>query len=442
MDIFYRFRDFIRDRRIFVKLADVRAFARRTFFRSRLQLREKIYELRAFNFRFEFGNFAVCRVDRRSRRDRFGNSGFTFDFGDDVDSRFRRSIRLPRLRIRQTRRITLDSVTLRHQKFAPNRASFSLPSVYRFSFTLFRNRLKLARPRRRVFGRRVDALSAHFGQTKRSIKNERRIFHDKRLRQRDFILNLRRRGFYDKIMINLPTIQGIIKRRILVNYRADKDIIQNILPKKFRPKLFQDKAIVGICLIRLEHIRPHFTPEFVGLSSENAAHRIAVLWENENGETCEGVYIPRRDTDSLLNHLVGGTIFPGEHNKANFEIAESENKIDFAMKSDDGKVFVKLKGEISEGFPVNSIFASIAEASKFFEKGSRGYSVTKSGNHLDGMDLEIKNWKVESLAVNFVESSFYNDETIFPKDSIEFDHALLMQNIAHEWHSAASFELK
>ncbi len=243
-------------------------------------------------------------------------------------------------------------------------------------------------------------------------------------------------------MIKLPTIQGIIKRRILVNYRAESEAVQKILPKGFRPKLHKEKAIAGICLIRLEHVRPHFTPEFIGLSSENAAHRIAVLWEDENGETCEGVYIPRRDTDSMLSHLAGGTIFPGEHHKANFEIAESENKINFAMKSADGNVYVKLNGELSEDFPENSIFSSLAEASKFFEKGSRGYSVTNSGNHLDGIDLEIKNWKAESLAINFVESSFYDDTSVFPKGTIEFDHALLMQNIAHEWHSAASFELK
>ena len=229
-------------------------------------------------------------------------------------------------------------------------------------------------------------------------------------------------------MMKLPTIQGIIKRRILVNYRADAKIIQNILPKGFRPKLHKGNAIAGICLIRLEHIRPRFMPEFIGMSSENAAHRIAVLWENEDGETNEGVYVPRRDTDSFINSAVGGKLFPGEHNKADFEVSDTENKIDFAMQSDDGKVSVKLKGEISEQFPENSIFSSLAESSNFFEKGALGYSVTKSGKHLDGIELEIKDWKVRPLAVNSVESSFYDDENIFPNGSINFDHALIMQN--------------
>lgn len=240
--------------------------------------------------------------------------------------------------------------------------------------------------------------------------------------------------------MKLPTIQGTIKRRILVNFRADPDVIQSILPKGFRPKLHKAKAIAGICLIRLEHIRPKFAPEFIGINSENAAHRIAVLWEDENGVTCEGVFIPRRDTGSALNSFAGGRIFPGKHHKAGFEVEENGTSIDFAMKSDDG-VSVNLTGKIVASLPSTSIFSSLDEASKFFEPGSLGYSVTREADRLDGILLKTKEWRVEAFELDSVESSFYNDEAIFPKGSIEFDHALLMRNIEHEWHAAQNFEL-
>ncbi|MBA3600253.1 MAG: DUF2071 domain-containing protein [Acidobacteria bacterium] len=242
--------------------------------------------------------------------------------------------------------------------------------------------------------------------------------------------------------MKIPTLQGIIKRRILVNYRAQPKAIQKILPPCFRPKLHVGRAVAGICLIRLEHIRPKYAPEFVGISSENAAHRIAVLWEDESGERQEGVYIPRRDTNSFINHVAGGALFPGEHNAADFKVTESEREINFAMRSKDGAIEVKLTGEVSENLPENSIFSSIAEASEFFEKGSLGYSVTKDGKELDGITLQIRNWKVEALNLDAVESNYYENENAFPKGSIEFDYALLMRNIAHEWHIAPSFELK
>lgn len=114
--------------------------------------------------------------------------------------------------------------------------------------------------------------------------------------------------FLNKVhKMKIPTIHGIIERRILINYIAEPSVIEKILPKPFKPKLFEGKAIVGICLIRLKNIKPKGFPDFMGVNSENGAHRIAVEWE-ETGEIREGVFIPRRDTNSKINALVGGRI--------------------------------------------------------------------------------------------------------------------------------------
>src|SRR5947209_6404053 len=125
--------------------------------------------------------------------------------------------------------------------------------------------------------------------------------------------------------MKLPVIEGLIRRRILVNFRVDPDVVQNQLPSKFKPKLHHDKAIAGICLIRLEHIRPKFLPSIAGISSENAAHRIAVTWTDDAGMQKEGVFIPRRDTGSWLNHLLGGRLFPGEHHLADFKANDGDS---------------------------------------------------------------------------------------------------------------------
>lgn len=234
--------------------------------------------------------------------------------------------------------------------------------------------------------------------------------------------------------MRLPTIQGIIRRRILANFHIDPQVLQRHLPSRFRPKLHGGLAVAGICLIRLEHIRPRLMPELIGLSSENAAHRAAVLWD-EDGVTREGVFISRRDTDSRLNHLLGGRIFPGEHHQASFSVVESGSEINFSMKSADAAVAVEIEGSIAEEMPSTSIFSSLAEASSFFEGGSLGYSVTAEPDRLDGLTLETKEWRVEPLQVKRVYSSYFSDEEKFPKSSIEFDHALIMRNIEHEWHS-------
>ena len=241
--------------------------------------------------------------------------------------------------------------------------------------------------------------------------------------------------------MKIPTIQGIIKRRILVNYRAASEVIQKILPSRFRPKLYHGKAIVGICLIRLAHIRPKFAPAFVGIASENAAHRIAVEWNDENGNLREGVYIPRRDTDSFINATIGGTLFSGVYHKAKFKIDETESEIDYDMKSDDEKVSVNFAGSVSDKFPTSSIFASLGEASNFFKTGSLGLSVSNNSKKLDGILLQIDEWKVLPFQLNSVHSGYYGNEKLFPAGTVEFDHALCMQNTVHEWHSAGSYRL-
>src|SRR6266567_8737166 len=154
--------------------------------------------------------------------------------------------------------------------------------------------------------------------------------------------------------MRLPTIQGIIRRRILANFRIDPDVMQRHMPSRFRPKLHNGFAIAGICLIRLEHVRPRALPEIVGLSSENAAHRVAVMWD-EQGETREGVFISRRDTNSQINHLLGGRIFPGEHHQASFSVEDSDSKIMFRMKSEDAKVQVRIDAQIAATLPSNSV---------------------------------------------------------------------------------------
>ena len=87
--------------------------------------------------------------------------------------------------------------------------------------------------------------------------------------------------------MRIPVIKGVIKRRLLVNFRADPVVVQRLLPAPFRPKLHGAHSLVGICLIRLEQIRPAGLPGLLGLSSENAAHRIAVEWTDAFAGTRE-----------------------------------------------------------------------------------------------------------------------------------------------------------
>lgn len=242
--------------------------------------------------------------------------------------------------------------------------------------------------------------------------------------------------------MRLPLIQGLIRRRLLVNFRVDPDVIARQLPAPFRPKLHRGFAIAGICLIRLEQVRPVGVPAWLGLSSENAAHRVAVEWTDAAGQPREGVYIPRRDTGSELVFRAGGRLFPGQHHRADFQVNDAAGRITLAMRSRDDGLSVRLCARESDDWPADSCFPSLDESSAFFEQGRLGYSVTRDRNRLEGLELRTLQWDVRPLAVDEVASSYFVDETRFPPGSLQFDHALVMRDIPHEWRDFGNLRVE
>ncbi|MEM7342714.1 MAG: DUF2071 domain-containing protein [Chloroflexota bacterium] len=237
--------------------------------------------------------------------------------------------------------------------------------------------------------------------------------------------------------MKVPVVQGVIDRRILINYQIEPDVLAAILPPPFEPQLVNGMGIAGICLIRLKDIRPKFLPSGFGIGSENAAHRIAVRWR-ENETWREGVYIPRRDTSSRINTLLGGTLFPGLHYQAQFEVDETDDDYQIRLHSNDGNTHLAIHAHLTDDLPTHSVFNSLMDVSDFFERGSLGYSATKQNGYYDGLELRSFNWHVQPLTVDHVTSSFFDDEQLFPPDSIRFDNALLMRGINHEWHEKAA----
>jgi hypothetical protein len=227
----------------------------------------------------------------------------------------------------------------------------------------------------------------------------------------------------------LPTIRGTIDRRILVNYRVDPDVLAAQLPAPFEPKIINGHGMVGICLIRLKHVRPTMMPKWLSISSENAAHRAAVKWPGG-----EGVFVWRRDTNSRFNALVGGRVFPGIHHHARFDCLERDDSYEVSIRSDDGDTSIDVAGALAVELPATSIFGSMDAASEFFRGGSLGYSVTRESGRFQGLELRCHEWRMEPMKVKAVRSSFFEEESRFPRGSIAFDSALLMRGIEHEWH--------
>src|SRR5258708_28321763 len=92
------------------------------------------------------------------------------------------------------------------------------------------------------------------------------------------------------------SVEAVIRRRLLVNFRVRPDILAKTLPPPFEPRLVHGWGMAGVCLLGLGNLRPGGVPAALALGTENAAPRFSVAGGDVTGRP-PGVYIPRRHTD-------------------------------------------------------------------------------------------------------------------------------------------------
>jgi hypothetical protein len=237
--------------------------------------------------------------------------------------------------------------------------------------------------------------------------------------------------------MELPVLNGTIDRRILINYRVKPEVVRALLPSHLEPIIVNGYASAGICLLRLRNIGIKHSPSFLRITSENAAHRFLVKYK-EGDKAVHGVYIPRRDTDSMLNVMLAGKLFSWPHYTASFEVAEANGNYAVKMRSKDDHSALQVDAHVTDVFPAGSMFDSIDHASACFHDCPVGVSPSTKPGIFKTIQLKTKSWAVKPLKVRSLKSSYFEDQSLFPAGAIVFDNALLMEGIEHEWLSHAS----
>lgn len=223
----------------------------------------------------------------------------------------------------------------------------------------------------------------------------------------------------------MTVVRGVrahLRRRLLVTYRIDPEVARAIVPAPLRPQLVAGHALGGFCVLGLDAIRPRWMPGALGLRSENAAHRIAVEWD-EGDQTCSGVYILERHSTAWHAVLFGGRLFPGVHRRARFTIDESGDR--YAMTMDaKGE---RLEADVEVGGDWQSdLFPTVEAASDFYRSGRVGWSRGVDGSTLEAVTLAADGWAVEPARIHRVHSSFF--ESLRP-GSAALDHVVVMRDL-------------
>ena len=220
----------------------------------------------------------------------------------------------------------------------------------------------------------------------------------------------------------VPGVKAHLRRRLLVSYRLDPDIARTLVPAPLRPQLVNGHAIAGFCVLGLDGIRPRWVTARAGLRSENAAHRVAVEWDEE-GAVRSGVYILERHSSAWHPVLFGGRLFPGVHRRARFTTDERGDR--YAMTMDAGGEHLAADVEVG-GDWTSSFFASVEKASAFYRSGRIGWSRGHDGVTLEAVALAAEEWVVEAARIRSVHSSFFD---ALPPGSAQLDHVVVMRDL-------------
>jgi hypothetical protein len=225
----------------------------------------------------------------------------------------------------------------------------------------------------------------------------------------------------------VKAVRSTIERRLLVNWRADPGDVGPLLPAPFRPHLVDGSAVVGVCILRLEHVRPPGLPRWAGAAFASAAHRVSVSWDGPDGTEEHGVYVLRRDTSSRLAAAASGRLFPGELRRAEVTDTSTDDELSISVVGDDGTSVV-VHGLVG-GADRSHLFASPADAERFFLGGAVAYSPRAGSDRLDALDLDADRFDLVPVTMDLARSTMWHEVGTF-------DGAYLMRDVPATWRAA------
>lgn len=229
----------------------------------------------------------------------------------------------------------------------------------------------------------------------------------------------------------LTSMEGTIAHRLLLNHTADPAAVAPLLPSGLRPQLVDGDALIGVCVLRLRGLRPAGLPRWTSVTTDAAAHRVAVEWDGPEG-TEVGVWIVRRDSAQRLPVLAGGRLFPGVHGAARMDVSDDGTRLSVHLAAADGAEVWATTAPPSSWS--SRSFASPEEASAFFAAGRLGWSADHRGR-IEGLELCTEGWRADPVDAEARVSLF---DDLLPADSWRFDHALLLRDLPVRWRAPRS----
>jgi hypothetical protein len=174
----------------------------------------------------------------------------------------------------------------------------------------------------------------------------------------------------------MVTLHGLIDRRIVLNYTAESDFLNDAVPQPLKAVEVDDGVGVGQVSLMRHRVSVHpKVPSALRLPAETASHRIPVVRDEDGGT---GMYVLRRDTDSELGRVAGRIFSVREQGKAEFQTREFRNRGEYSVQMEGKNAFVSVDAH-ETGSVNDSVFGSLEAADEFQRGEERSIEVSDDG---------------------------------------------------------------
>lgn len=204
------------------------------------------------------------------------------------------------------------------------------------------------------------------------------------------------RVFTSKVIVR--TMRATITRRLLVNATVTADAVRPLLPPGCVPAAVAgtDRTLVGVCVLRVDDLRPEGVPNALGRSFEGLAHRIAI----RRPDGSPGVHIVRRETADRLALLVGGRLFPGAHHP--IELERGRGDLELHGSGHGGPTFLVRAVDEPPSGEARSVLGDDAAASAFFAVANIASSPSRRAGFPEVLRMEAPPFVVRAVGVREV----------------------------------------
>ena len=224
---------------------------------------------------------------------------------------------------------------------------------------------------------------------------------------------------------------GTVVRRFLISYPVDPESLTDHLPPGAQLSLFDGKAWISACFVRMDDMRPSMAPRILGSGFYYLIHRTRARLPFPDGQLREAVLVLQPNINRRLLAMGGSVLTGVKFSVRNIQFQTTDDSWRITMFDGRESLFDATLEQSTDGpndALSNSRFDSVQQADDFLLGVSFG-GQWKRGSKSFGLLPETHDaWQTSAVRCKTHKNAFLESLTSSVEEA---DHAITMSDCPH-----------